>query len=154
MSKSAPNAIVNTWPWKALGSAPVKSAPMTPAAKACIQAPIMLLVAFLLYRFGRHPVMPAIVAGLAVLVLVGGLAVPPLFRAFEKLGLLLTRGVAAALTWGLLVPFFYIIFGFGRLILMITRQDPLQVRFPSPQHTTFWEARKPVPSLDQYRKQH
>lgn len=154
MSKTVQVTIVNTWPWKALGPTVEPVRPMSIKTKACIQAPIMLLVAFLLYQFAEHKVMPAIIAGLAVLVLVGGLAVPAIFRVFERVGLWLARGVSAALTWGLLVPFFYLVFGFGRLVLVLTRQDPMQVRFPAPDHATFWEARKPVPSLAQYRKQH
>ncbi len=154
MSKTGQVAIVNTWPWKAVGPAPAPVSPMSMKVKACIQAPIMLLVAYLIHRFTGHTVMPAIIAGLAALVLVGGLAVPPIFRAFERVGLFLAWGVSAGLTWGLLVPFFYVVFGLGRLVLIVTRQDPLQVRFPAPDHATFWEVRKPVPSLAQYRKQH
>ncbi len=114
----------------------------------------MGLVAYLLYRWTGHVVMPAVVAGLAVLVLVGGLLVPPLFHGFEKFGAWLARGVAAGLTWGLLVPFFYLVFGFGRLVLALTGQDPMQLRFPAPGQSTFWEARPGVPNLDQYRRQH
>ena len=153
MSESAPT-VVNTWKWRALGAPPPVVHPLSPGLKASIQAPIMLLVAFLLYRFTEHRVVPAVVAGLAVLLWLGGLAVPPVFRAFEWVGRLLARGVSAGLTWGLLVPFFYLVFGFGRLVLALTRRDPLQVRFPAPDRATFWEPRRPVSSLDQYRKQH
>lgn len=154
MSQTGKPQIVNTWPWKGVGLAPEPPRPMSSKVKALIQAPIMLLVAYLIFRFTGHKVMPCVIAGLAALVLIGGLAVPPIFRAFERFGLLLARGVSSALTWGLLVPFFYLVFGFGRLVLVLTGQDPLHVRFPAPDHTTFWEARRPVPNLAQYRKQH
>jgi hypothetical protein len=111
-------------------------------------------VAYAIHHFTGHVIMPLIIVGLAALILLGGLAVPPIFNAFERFGLLLARWVAAGLTWGLLVPFFYLVFGFGKLVLLVTRQDPLCVRFPAPGHTTFWEKRKPVPDLDQYRRQH
>ena len=154
MSNAAKPVIVNTWPWKGLGTPPPVKQPMSRQAKACIQAPIMAGIAFLVLHFTDHRIMPGIIAGLAALVLIGGLAVPPLFHAFERFGLLLARWVSAGLTWGLLVPFFYIVFGFGRLVLVVTRQDPLQVRFPAPDRKTFWEPRPPVPGLEQYRKQH
>lgn len=154
MSSDSSPKIVNTWPWRALGAPIAKREPMSPKVKACIQAPLMLLVAYLLHRYTGHRVMPMIIAGLAALVLLGGLVIPPLFQAFERFGALLARGVAAGLTWGLLVPFFYLVFGFGRLVLVLTRQDPLKVRFPAPDQTTFWETRPPVTDLNQYRKQH
>lgn len=154
MSSDSSPKIVNTWPWRALGAPVARHTPMSPKVKALIQAPLMALVAYLIYRYTGHQIMPMIIAGLAALVLVGGLFIPPLFHAFERFGALLARGVAAGLTWGLLVPFFYLVFGFGRLVLVLTGQDPLKVRFPAPDQTTFWVARPPVTDLNQYRKQH
>lgn len=145
---------MNTWPWQALGTPPPVRQPISIKVKALIQAPLMVLVAYAIHHFTGHKVMPAIIVGLAGLILLGGLAVPPIFHAFERFGFLLARWVAAGLTWGLLVPFFYLVFGFGKLVLVITRQDPLSVKFPAPEHTTFWENRPPVPDLNQYRKQH
>ena len=114
----------------------------------------MLAVAALIHRYTGHVVMPLVVVALAALVLLGGLAVPPIFRAFERFGVALARGVSAGLTWGLLTPFFYLVFGAGRLVLLATGSDPLRVRFPAPDRATFWEPRKPVRNMDQYRKQH
>jgi predicted histidine transporter YuiF (NhaC family) len=114
----------------------------------------MVLVAYLLLTFTSHRIMPAILVGLAALVLIGGLALPPLFHAFEKFGAWLARWVSAGLTWGLLVPFFYLVFGFGRLVLVLSRKDPLHIRFPAPDCPTFWIPRPPVRNLAQYRKQH
>lgn len=111
-------------------------------------------VAYAIHHFTGHVIMPWVIAGLAALILLGGLAIPPIFHAFERFGLLLARWVSTGLTWGLLVPFFYVVFGFGKLLLLVTRQDPLSVRFPAPDHATFWEKRMPVADLNQYRRQH
>ncbi len=154
MSDTTSSAVVNTWTWRAVGPPPPVRKPVSPKTKALIQAPLMVAVAYAIHHFTGHVIMPAIIVGLAVLILVGGLAIPSLFNAFERFGLLLARGVAAGLTWGLLVPFFYIVFGFGRLVILVTRQDPLSIKFPAPDHATFWEARPPVKNLDTYRRQH
>lgn len=154
MTNDTTTKVLNTWTWQAVGPPLPVHHPMSPKVKSCIQAPIMVGVAYALHYFTGHVIMPLIITGLAALILLGGLAVPPIFNAFERFGLLLARWVAAGLTWGLLVPFFYLVFGFGKLVLLVTRQDPLSVRFPAPDHTTFWVKRQPVTSLDQYRRQH
>jgi hypothetical protein len=154
MTNDTTTKIVNTWTWQAVGPPLPVRHPWSPKVKACLQAPLMVGVAYAIHHFTGHVIMPLIIAGLAALILLGGLAVPPIFNAFERFGLLLARWVAAGLTWGLLVPFFYLVFGFGKLVLLVTRQDPLSVRFPAPDHATFWVKRQPVPSLDQYRRQH
>lgn len=154
MSDTSSAAVVNTWTWRAVGPTPPVRKPLSIRTKALIQAPLMVAVAYAIHRYTGHVVMPSIIVGLAALILIGGLAIPPLFHAFERFGLLLARGVAAGLTWGLLVPFFYVVFGFGRLVLLVTRQDPLGIKFPAPDHATFWEARPPVKDLETYRRQH
>lgn len=154
MSDTSSAAVVNTWTWRAVGPTPPVRKPLSIRTKALIQAPLMVAVAYAIHRYTGHVVMPSIIVGLAALILIGGLAIPPLFHAFERFGMLLARGVAAGLTWGLLVPFFYVVFGFGRLVLLVTRQDPLSIKFPAPDLATFWEARPPVKDLESYRRQH
>lgn len=122
--------------------------------KATIQAVAMGLVGYVIYRVWGHLLGPTIVWSLAGVVLIGGWVFPPLFHGFEKFGQLLAKWVAGGLTWGLLVPFFYITFTFGRLVLLLRGIDPMDRKFPEPDRTTFWDPRPPVPSMDQYRKQH
>jgi len=148
------DAVLAKWPWKALGTPPPAGPPMSIKTKALIQAPLMALVGYVIYRVWGHVIGPAIVWSLAALVLVGGLFVPPIFRGIERFGMWLAKGISAALTWGLLVPFFYICFTFGRLVLMIQRIDPMDRKFPDPGHKTFWVPRPRVPSMEQYKKQH
>ncbi len=140
------------WDWKASGPAWPESKPMSARLKALIQAPIMAAVGAVLHHFHRD-IGAYIVWALAALVLIGGLFISPLFRAFEKFGQLLARWVGAALTWGLLVPFFYLCFVPGRWIMQLRGRDPLTRKFPS-QERTYWIPRPPVSSLAQYKKQH
>ncbi len=141
------------WTWKVLGAAPAKRKPMSSRTKALIQAPLMVLVAWVIHHWLGHVIMPLIIVGLSVLVLTGGLFYEPLFKAFERFGAKLAYWVTAILNWGLLTPFFYLIFTPGRLIQKMKGADPLDRRYPDPRDT-FWVPRKPVPNLDQYRKQH
>ncbi len=150
---SAPKTM-NTWPWKGLGKAPPEKKPMPIRVKATIQAVAMTIVGYLMYRIWGHLIGPCIVWTLAGLVLIGGWVYPPIFHGFEKFGAKLAYWVAGGLTWGLLVPFFYITFTFGRLVLIVRKIDPMDRAFPDKDRQTFWIPRPPVPSMDQYRKQH
>ncbi|MFH0907153.1 MAG: hypothetical protein V1929_00115 [bacterium] len=140
------------WVWKASGPQPPAPKRMSIAAKTAIQVPLMLLVAFLLYHYG-HRVGPAIIVTLAALVFVGGFIYAPLFHGFETFGALLAKWVSSGLTWGLLVPFYYIVFVPARLILALTGNDPMTRGFPT-QESTYWIPRPPVRNMEQYRKQH
>lgn len=142
------------WPWRGLGDSGVGKQGMSLAAKAILQAVAMGVIGWILARYLHHRIMPLVVWTLAVLVLIGGLVYHPLFHAFERFGQQLAKWVAAGLTWGILVPFYYLCFFPGRLILSATGKDPMDRHYPEPDKKTFWVARPPVHSLDQYKKQH
>jgi hypothetical protein len=144
---------VNKWPWKAIGTPPAVKTPMSMKTKATIQAPLMVLVGYLIYRWTGHLIGPAIVWTLAGVVLVGGWFVPPIFHGIEKFGMGLAKYVTVGLNYGLLVPFFYLCFLPGRLILKLQGIDPMDRTFPD-NRPSFWIPRKPVPDMSQYRKQH
>jgi hypothetical protein len=127
---------------------------MSIQAKALIQAVAMSLIAWAIYHFLHHRVMPIVIWSLAGLVLIGGLVYHPIFHGFERFGQLLAKWVSAGLTWGLLVPFFYLCFLPGRLVLHLRGIDPMDRRFPEKEKGTFWEPRPPVRNMAQYTKQH
>ena len=141
------------WTWKASGPQPPVPKRMSMAAKTAIQVPIMLLVAFLFYHYGNHRIGPAIIVVLAALVFIGGFIYAPLFHGFERFGAKLAVWVASGLTWGLLVPFFYIVFAPGRLILTLTGNDPMTRGFPT-KEPTYWIPRKQPRNMEQYKSQH
>ena len=113
----------------------------------------MVLVGYLIYRWTDHLIGPVIVWTLAGAVLLGGWFVPPIFLAMERFGAFLAVWVARILNYGLLVPFFYLCFVPGRLILKLQGIDPMDREFPSDK-PSFWIPRKPVSDPAQYRKQH
>ena len=153
MNTSAAKGPINTWTWRILGAPPPVSQPMSPRLKATIQAPVMAVVGYLIYRWTGHLIGPAIVWTLAGLVLVGGWFIPPIFHTMERFGATLAVWVARILNYGLLVPFFYLCFVPGRLILKLQGIDPMDREFPSDK-PSFWIPRKPVSDPAQYRKQH
>jgi hypothetical protein len=144
---------VNTWPWRALGTPPPAKKPMSIKVKATIQAPLMILVGFFMYHYFGHRIVPYIVWTLSVVVLIGGWFIPPIFHGMERFGAWLAKWVAIILNYGLLVPFYYLCFVPGRLILKLQGIDPMDREFPSAK-PTFWIPRKPVNDVAQYRKQH
>lgn len=141
------------WPWRekdAAKSAPQKTGPA--ASTVLLQAGIMAVIGALVYWKLDHRAMGLAVWILAAIVLVSGFFIPPVFKAIERFGQALGRWVGALLTWGLLVPFFYLFFLPANLVMKIRGKDPLCRRCPS-NEPTYWTPRKPVTDAAQYRKQ-
>jgi len=152
MSKAEFKPPVNTYAWRALGAAPKAGKTLSLKAKATIQAPAMALVGWLVFHFLGHTVVPIIVWTLAAFVLVGGWFAPPIFHAIERFGLGVANYFMIGLNWALLVPFFYLCFFPGRILLKLRGIDPMDRVFPDPRES-FWIARKPV-DAEQYKRQH
>jgi hypothetical protein len=121
--------------------------------RSVIQSSIALTVALVLLFLFKKPVMAGIVTGISATVLICGLFIPSAFLAIEKLGLKLGEWVATGLTWLLLVPFFYICFVPGRIVMTLQGKDPLNLNF-SAKVQTYWVPRKPVTDIGRYQKQH
>jgi len=139
--------------WRALGPQPKPVPRWSRQAKATLQAPLMALVGWIMFYFYDHRIVPFIVWTLSFVVLAGGWLYPPAFLAIERFGLALARVVTRGLTWILLAPFFYICFTPGRMILLLTRKDPMDRIFPD-QRPSFWIPRQPVTDPARYRNQH
>lgn len=151
---NAESSAATKWVWQNAGPPPPARKPgMSRQAKGLIQLAVMVAFGSWLY-FGRHHVvMPSIIAVLAVLTFIGAFLYEPIFHGFEKFGAMLAKGVAVGLTWGLLVPFFYIVFVFGRLVLLLGGNDPMTRKVPTDEKT-YWIPRPPVRNMEQYKKQH
>jgi hypothetical protein len=121
------------WPW------PVARTP-PPAAASCrrravIQFFVMLAVAGLVALKYRH--IGFTLLCVALFVIVTGLAAPRVFLALERGFREFGRWVGLALTWALLVPFFFLVFVPGRVVLLLSRKDPLQRAFPGDGQTSW-----------------
>jgi len=87
---------------------------------------------------------------LAAVVLVLGLFIPPAFQAVQRALGRFGAWVGAALTWLLLVPFFYLVFMPGHFIMQVLKKDPLQLREASA--ASCWSERPPL-KPDHFKKQ-
>jgi len=108
----------------------------------------------LVMRHGLHQAM----AGTALLgfsVLLGATALwcTPAYVAWQRVAAILGRATAAGVTWVLIIPCFYGLFTAGRLLLLVTRQDPLHRRCPSPD-TTYWTPKPKAEAVGHYDHQY
>ena len=111
------------------------------------------LVAAALYFGLRRPVMAVVVAGISLLLLISGFLAPGLYRALEKGFAALGHAAATALTWALLVPVYYLVFGTGRILLVLRGADPMRRRFPT-REPSYWDEYHPDPDPKRYLRQH
>jgi hypothetical protein len=153
MTDEIQKAVVRAvWPWDVPAAPPRDDRPRL-RRKALIQALVMAAVAALFFFFWRgHVVLPAVLAGLAALNLLLGLAAPRAFGAIDRALQAFGRGCGIAVTWLVLTLLFYLFFLPARLILLAARRDPLERRFPDTP-TSYWVPRRSVKSMDDYRKQ-
>ncbi|MCF7838964.1 MAG: hypothetical protein K9N49_10080 [Candidatus Marinimicrobia bacterium] len=142
------------WPWRTReGLEPLERAVRGRRLKALMQFLIMVVIGSVLFWAVGHRTMGAVVWGLSLFVLGCGLFWARGFAGIEAFGAWLGRVVSVGLTWGLLVPFFYIFFVPGHFLLWARGKDPLKRRF-DPAATTYWDACPAAREHKQYRKQH
>lgn len=141
------------WNWRApRASGRPEDTPAARRRRATVQTLIMLVVASLLFfRWDKRP-LGSFVYAMAGLTFLGGFFIPPLFRALERFGHALARGVSAGLTWLLLVPFFYLFFVPARAILKLQGKDPMH-RLWETGRPSYWIDRPPIPGAHHFTRQ-
>lgn len=105
--------------------------------RAVVQALVSGIVAAILAVVFQRRLAGAVVAAIGGVVLLCGLFFPAVFFALEHLGRKLGTGVALLVTWCVLVPFFYLCFVPGRLLLAFLGKDPLD-RGMNASVTSYW----------------
>lgn len=125
--------------------------PADVAWRAALQSLVPLTVAAVVVWKDRT-VAGGALSVIGVVVLASGLFLPSLFLKLERGGRWLGHAAGISLTWLLLVPMFYLVFLPGRLILILTRRDPMARKFPTTE-STYWIPRKPVANPDDYKRQ-
>lgn len=121
--------------------------------RACTHSAVMLGVAAVLAFVFGHPIPALAVCALSAFVLISGLWLPRVFGAVESAGQRLAAAVSLGLTWGLLVPFYYVCFVPGALLLRMRRKDPMFRRYDS-KSPSYWVHRPPVDSTEHFRRQY
>jgi hypothetical protein len=141
------------WPWPASAETSEAQSKGDRRKPALIQTAVMTVIALIL-TWGLHkPVLGTVVFVLAGIVLATGFLWVRAFDAIERGGKALGRWVAVALTWILLVPFYYIVFAPGRLFLVLSGKDPLCRAFPTDE-PTYWVPRPEVDNEKHFKKQY
>ena len=141
------------WNWKAGTTGGVKpTGARSLRVKGLIQALVMSAIGLVVFSVLGHRAMACGIWTLAVVVLASSAWFPRLFSAMERFGVRLGRWAGAGLTYLLLVPFFYLVFVPGRVVLWLLGKDPMQRAFPA-REATCWAARKARMDDAHYRKQ-
>lgn len=117
-----------------------------------LQILIMVLAGALVFFVFGHRVVGGVIWFLACLLLFGFFFSPSIVKGFERFGAWLGRFVGTALTYILLVPMFYIVFSFGRLIITILGRDPMARKW-LPEATSYWDDR-PAPTTSHFKRQY
>ncbi len=137
------------WRWKEEQQA---ARPADYRRAGMIQAAVIGGVAVILGLLGRV-LFAWIAGGIAAVLLVIVLVRPRWYAPIRGFSARLGRWAAAGLTWGLLTPFFYLVFVPGRIVLALRGRDPLEREFPTDK-PTYWVAHPPRQGTQQYRKQY
>jgi len=119
--------------------------------RSLIRFCIIFLIGSVLFFPLRHVWIGGILYVLSFLILVGGFAVPQIYSAFERVGRFLTITIGCLFTWVLMIPFFYVCFVPGRILLCLFRKDPLQ-RARTPGAQSYWISKQRSSEKTQYQK--
>lgn len=154
MSGSCNAAVVEAiWPWREAEKDAGGTVGTTSLLHVIVEASVIACVALVLWWVFAKPVLGAVVMAIGAFVAVSGILFPAAYQGFKRLGALLARWVGAGLTWLLLVPFFYICFTGGRVVLLLLRKDPL-CRKLSPDQATYWSRHRDLAVPDHFSRQY
>jgi hypothetical protein len=140
-------AQVIAWQWNQPGDEKQNN----PKKTAWIQFAVMISVAsaFLLFH---HVVISIIIYFLSLIILIGIFAAPSVLRFFNKTGKISAELIGRLLTYLLLVPFYFICFLPGRIVLFMLGKDPMRRKFDR-SSPTYW-VEKQQTDIDHYKVQY
>jgi hypothetical protein len=125
------------WPWRQVDTTASKVVVRPAPQKLFVELLITVCVGLLFWFLFKKPTIAVVVFTLAAYTFFTGLFVPPFHYAFKKAFQVFASWVGTALTWVLLLPFFYIFFTIGRLSQLIFRKDPMNRACPT-KLDTYW----------------
>lgn len=139
------------WPWRTPSQTP--AGVRTRWRRVLLQGIVTAAVAtFLTWRLGRYRLGLFLYCFSAVILICGFLA-PKAFDILERMGRKLAHAVALALTWLLLLPFFYLCFAPAHLILKLMGKDPMQRHFDRTR-SSYWVDHTPPIAPQPYTRQY
>lgn len=141
------------WRWRYQRNRPTAGRRGSGTARLIFQSLVSFAAAAVFAFIFHHYFIAGILAGVGLLILASGLFIPRLYRAIEWLGSSVAVGVGQVLTWLLLVPFYYLCFLPGRIILALTKHDPMNRGWDSSK-TTYWTEKHSVEDSDGMTRQY
>ena len=140
------------WPWVRMGKPAESENPRAIRKRAGVQFLVSLVAAaFLWWLFGQE-IAGIVVVCVGLWILVSGLFLQKAFLTMERYVGIFSHYVGVVLTWTLLVPFFYICFLPGHLMIRMLRKDPLKLKLSSSE-PTYWTPRAPVTDPEHFKRQ-
>ncbi len=109
------------WPWQTSKSS-TSTGPSLFLSLITLTVGLMMAGLFVLFHHNR---MALLVVGISLAVFLCSRFFPKVYRGLEKVFQGFSHLVGQALTWLLLLPFFYVFFVGGRLLQKITGKDPM-----------------------------
>jgi len=140
------------WPWMEASGVDEKGGAGPSAIKVLGQAALMVSIALILLFVLKHHVAPTILLVTALYIVITGFFFPKGYALFERFIGMLVKGVGIGLTWLMLVPFFYLFFTPGRIMLALRGKDTLSRKCPTDE-PTYWVDRPTDVNPDHYTKQ-
>ncbi len=137
------------WPWRTRQE-PVDTPPSRKGP--WIQFVVMASVGLLFYFVLGHAIMAYVLWGISTLLLSGILFFDRVLHGFEVTGKWLAHGIGTGVTWILLVPFFYIVFGTGRFFLKLRGKDPMRRKL-DPEAESYWTPHQKLDIETRYHRQ-
>lgn len=129
------------WPWRDREQKKIALEKRGRRRQSLVQSSFMFAVGIVMFLL-KFFVTGTIAFGLAAIVFTSGRLAPRFYDALNGGVMATGRACGLFVTWVLLVPFFYLCFLPGRLILLARRKDPMARKFPTSEKT-YWVPRAP-----------
>lgn len=139
------------WAWKTTSTNKTAERPVL--KNLLLESLIPIFIGLLLWFAAKHHTMAIVVFCIAAFVLLSGLFAPSLHYAFKRIFQKFAVGVGLAMTWLLLLPFFYIFFTVGRLSHIIFKKDPMNRACPT-KMDTYWIKHPAMTDIESYSRQY
>jgi len=146
-------AIMDTvWPWKQTRNAAGKKQNNLQKG-GWIQFAAMFFAASVFLFLFHHIFISIIIYFLSIVTLAGIFAFPVILRFFNAFGKITAELVGRLLTYLLLIPFYFLCFFPGRILLFVLGKDPMKRKFDR-NSTSYWLDKKQTDEIDHYKVQY
>ena len=140
------------WPWKDAPS--VKQKTIRPAPKmVLLESLIPFSISLILWFIAKHHTAAIVIFCIALFLVLSGFFAPALHAGFKKIFQVFATWVGVAMSWILLLPFFYIFFTIGHISQLIFKKDPMNRACPT-DADTYWIKHPATSDVESYSRQY